>query len=322
MLVIIPGVLLLCYVLAFALISVIAYRQLFRRPMHSLDYSRRRCLEAGEYDAALEELPWETAGLFSPRRNASLALYVLAAQTERSSGTVIVLHGLTWTHYGSFKYASEFITRGWNIVLLDLPGHGASGQGAIPVPSYGYYEKDDLAALVDWTIARFPDGGPRIVIGESLGAATALQYAPLGAPPHAPRQEWKIQGLIADCSYSSLACEVDARLRSFHIPYMLARPVRKLFSFALKRFRGYSLEDASPLAGAVSSPVPMLFIHGAADTYVPASMSALMAEQRQAAAAGPAVLALIPGAAHAKSIVVDRNAWFKAAFDFIKKGEV
>jgi fermentation-respiration switch protein FrsA (DUF1100 family) len=313
------AVLAVLYILALLIIDLTAFRQLFKRPLNTLEYSRRRCLESGEFDPALEELPWETVPVFSPKRNASIAVYALPARKPYAgtpAGTIIVLHGLTWTHYGSFKYAGAFIERGWNAVLVDMSGHGASGAGAIPVPSYGYFEKYDLDAVVDWVLARFPVR-PLVLIGESLGAATVLQYAPLGAPLGAQKETWKIQGIIADCPYSSMAGAVDARLKHFHVPFFLAGPAQKIISSVIRRTRGYALEDASPLEGSLSSPVPMLFIHGAADDYVPAEMSVFMAEKRKEQAAGPVSLVLIDGAAHAKSIVVDPEAWFNAAFEFI-----
>jgi alpha-beta hydrolase superfamily lysophospholipase len=308
------------YILALLIIDRMAFRQLFKRPFNTLEYSRQRCLESGELDPALEELPWEEIRVFSPKRDASIAVYALPAQKNAGSagGTVIVLHGLTWTHYGSFKYAGAFIERGWNAVLMDLGGHGASGAGTIPVPSYGYFEKYDLDAVVDWVLNRFPGGRPLVLIGESLGAATVLQYAALGAPAGAKKEAWKIQGVIADCPYSSMKDAVDRRLKQLHVPFFLAVPARALFSFVIRHTRGYALDDASPLEGALSSPVPMLFIHGDADTYVPAGMSILMAEKRKAAGTGPVSLVLIPGAAHAKSIIVDPDAWFRAAFEFIE----
>ncbi|MDR1429286.1 MAG: alpha/beta fold hydrolase [Spirochaetaceae bacterium] len=317
-----PAVLAFLYVLALIIIALAAFRQLFNRTFHTLEYSRHRCLESGEFDPALEELPWEEVKVFSPKRNAAIAVYALPARNKNAGtgecgGTVIVLHGLTWTHYGSFKYAGAFIERGWNAVLVDMGGHGASGAGNIPVPSYGYFEKYDIDAVLDWTLARFSGEKPFVLIGESLGAATALQYAPLGAPPGATKQEWKIQGIIADCPYSSMADAVDAQLKHLRIPFFLAGPARKFISFVMRHTRGYALEDASPLAGALSSPVPILLIHGDADDYVPSELSRRIAEKRKEKGAGPVSLVLIHGAAHAKSIVVDPGAWFKAAFEFI-----
>jgi fermentation-respiration switch protein FrsA (DUF1100 family) len=310
------------YLLALVIIDLIAWRRLFMRPLHSLEYSRQRCLENGEFERGLESLPWENAFVFSPQRRGRIAVYALKALPEYSgadAGTLIVLHGLTWTHYGSFKYARGFIERGWNVVLMDMGGHGASERGRLPVPAYGYFEKYDLDAVVDWALTRFPGQGPLILAGESLGAATVLQYAPLGAPPRTPREAWKIQGVIADCSYSTMADAVDARLGNIHVPYVLAFPARKLLSLLLKGLWNYALEDASPLNGALSSPVPMLFIHGGEDTYVPFRMSVLMAEKRRAAGTGPAALVIIPGAVHAKSVIVDRETWFREAFDFIRR---
>jgi fermentation-respiration switch protein FrsA (DUF1100 family) len=63
----------------------------------------------------------------------------------------------------------------------------------------------------------------------------------------------------------------------------------------------------------------MLFIHGGDDTYVPVRMSLLMVEKRKEAGTGPVSFVLIHGASHAKSIIVDPDAWFKAAFEFIDR---
>ncbi|MDR1212287.1 MAG: lysophospholipase [Spirochaetaceae bacterium] len=312
----VASVLALLYGLTLLVMARVIFRQLFGRTFHTLEYSRQRCLETGEFDPALEELPWEKVSVFSPKRNAAVAVYALPAQKSAGDGTVIVLHGLTWTHYGSFKYARAFIERNWNAVLVDMSGHGASEKGTIPVPSYGYFEKYDLDAVLDWVLARFPEK-PFVLIGESLGAATALQYAPLGAPPGAGKETWKIQGIIADCPYSSMADAVDARSSYLRIPFFFARPARKLVSFVIRHTRGYALEDASPLAGALSSPVPVLLIHGDADDYVPAELSRRIAEKRKERGAGPVSLVLIHGAPHAKSIITDSETWFKAAFEFI-----
>jgi fermentation-respiration switch protein FrsA (DUF1100 family) len=215
------------------------------------------------------------------------------------------------------KYAAGFIERGWNVVMVDLPGHGDSPDGRFPTPSYGYYEKYDLDAVVDWTRSRFPGVHPLIVAGESMGASTALQYLPLGAPAQAERQTWKIDGVIADCPFTSVWDEGRTLYKRLHIPACIAYPVRALGSLLSKILRGYSSHDASPLKDCLSGPAPVLFIHGAEDHFVPAWMSVRMAEARRETGFTATALAIIDGAGHAKSIIVDKERWYREAFAFI-----
>jgi pimeloyl-ACP methyl ester carboxylesterase len=144
--------------------------------------------------------------------------------SKESAGTAVFVHGITWTRYGMLKYMGPFIDRGWNVLAVDLPGHGDSPRGNRSVPAYGYHEKYDIDAVVDWVRNRFGTNRPVILVGESMGAGTVLQYAPLGAAPGTDPSTWKVQAIIADCPYSSAADELDARLADTGIPRFIAKP--------------------------------------------------------------------------------------------------
>jgi alpha-beta hydrolase superfamily lysophospholipase len=310
----------LIYVVSLLVISCITYLCLCRPRFYSLEETLQRCYKRNEFKPGILELPWEYGTVFSPRRKASLATAALPGTVSPESagaGTVIILHGITWTRYGGMKYAAGFIERGWNVVLFDLGGHGASPAGSLPAPAYGYYERYDLDAVVDWTRSRFPGKGPLVLIGESMGAATVLQYAPLGAPLDRDRRDWKMDVLIADCSYTSLAEELLVCIKSIHIPSFLAYPVRGVVGFFLKRFRGYGLFDAAPQDAVLASAVPVLFIHGKEDNFIPFRMSVRMEERRRQAGFDASGLVLIEGAAHAMSILTDAETWYREVFAFI-----
>jgi alpha-beta hydrolase superfamily lysophospholipase len=265
-----------------------------------------------ELPARLFGLPWETEKVFSPRRNSSLAVWALpgAGGGMAGAGTIILLHGILGDHAEMIKYAQGFIERGWNVVSFDFGGHGGSPEGSLPTPSFGYYEKYDLDAVVDWTAARFPGARPLIVAGESMGAATALQYLPLAG-------DRKIDGVIADCPFTSAAEEAIIIYRLSHIPACIAHPALALGNILIRIFRGYSIYTVSPLKDVLSSPTPVLFIHGGDDHFVPTRMSVRMAEARQQAGLTATALVIIPGAAHTESVRVDRERWFREAFAFI-----
>lgn len=261
-------------------------------------------LAAGDFTPDIAGAPWERHRIASPR---GYALAAIALAGRGSAPTLVFVHGIRMNRASAFKYALPFRERGWNVVAFDLPGHGDSRAPRRVHPGFGFTEKDDLAAVVAWAEARF--GGPVVLAGESMGAATLLQYLPQASPA--------VKAAIADCSYSSLPAELDARLAAWLVPGFLRGPAIAVASGLARVLRGYPLAVASPLAAVAASSVPVLFVHGGDDSYVPVRMSAELAEARGAAGTGPAELVVVPGARHAKSVLVDPDAWFAAAFAFL-----
>lgn len=320
------------WLLSVIIISIRSYILMFRPKFQDLEYCRTWGLEHGEFDQSFLSLPWELVTVHAAHRNALVAVSCLPVQTNADAessavgtnnaaakGIAIFVHGITWTRYGMFKYMGPFIEQGWYVLAVDLPGHGDSPVGSKTVPSYGYHEKYDIDAVVDWARSRFGAELPVILVGESMGAGTVLQYAPLGAPVGSSPKDWKIAAIIADCSYTSAAEELEARLADTGVPRFIAAPVRHTVDWMLRMFRGYGLADPSPKTAVLQSPVPILFIHGEADTYVPTWMSRDMADRRRALQIGPTELVLVPEASHAKSVMVNRELWFSAVFDFLNR---
>ncbi len=320
------------WLLSVIIISIRSYILMFRPKFQDLEYCRTWGLQHGEFDQKFLSLPWELVKIHSVYRDAPVAAVCFAPQQgadagvskagaigTRAPGIAIFIHGITWTRYGMFKYMGPFIEQGWQVLAVDLPGHGDSPVGNKTVPSYGYHEKHDIDAVVDWARSRFGPALPVILVGESMGAGTVLQYAPLGAPVDTKPKDWKIAAIIADCSYTSAAEELEARLADTGIPRFIAAPVRHFADWMLRRFRGYGLADPSPKAAVLNSPVPILFVHGEADTYVPTWMSREMADRRRALKIGPTELLLVPEASHAKSVMINRELWFSAVFGFLNR---
>ena len=214
-------------------------------------------------------------------------LHALYLPVPGSKRTVVLAHGITWTLYGSVKYAAPFYRRGYNILIYDHRNHGKSGGSDT---SFGFYEKDDLKACVDWALARC---GADCVVGthgESMGAATVLQHAAID-----PR----IAFAVADCPYASAREQFAYRLRvEYHLPAWPLLPVASLIT----RLRtGWFFREASPIAVIEKVETPVLFIHGAEDSYIPPDASVRLFERKP----GIKRLYLAPGAEHAQSIAVD-----------------
>jgi pimeloyl-ACP methyl ester carboxylesterase len=187
-------------------------------------------------------------------------------------GTLVYLHGIADNRAGGVGIAKRFGPKGWDVIAYDGRAHGASG-GA--VCTYGVIEKRDLVRALDAVQA------DRVVLfGSSLGAAVALQAAPLD-----PR----IRGVIAQSPFSSL--EEVARDRA---PWF-ATDAEVAQALAIAQAKGgFAPAEASPVAAARDIHVPVLLIHGARDRDTRPEHS----RRIEAALAGPTRLLIVPDAGH------------------------
>ncbi|MBM3125664.1 MAG: alpha/beta hydrolase [Chloroflexi bacterium] len=256
----------------------------------SVEETYRIEIETGKMSEA-EWLSWERQEVVipSPFGYDLFGVYLPLAGADR---TVIIAHGITYTLFGSVKYVNLFRRRGFNVLLYDHRNHGRSGGRW---STFGYYEKHDLAAWMAWAKKQLTDSGILGVMGESFGAAVAIQC--LGETPGA-------DFLVCDCSFSDLTKLLAHRLQvDYHLPAFPLLPLASLWSRVLT---GMAFEDISPLRDVAKIAVPCLFIHGLEDKLTPARMSeALYA----AKTTGIRSLYLAPRADHAMSFSSDPQAY-------------
>ncbi|RYM05005.1 alpha/beta hydrolase [Sporolactobacillus sp. THM7-7] len=217
-----------------------------------------------------EVRPFFTMSAFDAQTKESFAIesphgyrihgYFIPADPPNEKKFMIFCHGVTVNRLASVKYANLFLRRGFNVILFDERRHGKTGG---KTTSYGYYEKDDLAAIVHWVKNRFAGQILLGIHGVSMGAATLLQYAGL--------VEDGADFYIADCPYSDFFRQLHYLLRKdYHLPKWPILPVTQL---VLRLRDGYSLRDVSPLAAVRNISHPVLFIHSEKDAYIPAGMT-------------------------------------------------
>lgn len=226
----------------------------------------------------------------------------IPAEAGETNRTVVFAHGVTSTHSGMLKYADLFLRRGFNVLLYDHRRHGKSEGG---YTSYGFYEKEDLRAAVDWAFERFGKEAVVGAFGESMGAATVLEYA-AGDP--------RCAFVVVDCPYSDFREQLSYRLREeFRLPRY---PLVPLASLWCKLRAGFYLGDASPLRAVPNIRAPIMFVHGLSDDYVRPEMTKALYER--ASGAKGKRLYLAPNAAHAQSLAADRAAYERELDAFLR----
>ena len=212
-------------------------------------------------------------------------LHVELLKSPGSTRYMILSHGYTDTRAGSLKYARFYLEMGFSCIIYDLRGHGENA----PTPTtYGILEAQDLDALIADTHTRYPDLTVLGLHGESLGAATTvsvLRYRP------------DVAFAVADCGFSDIENVLRGGFRSAHLPSALF----DLADVGARLRFGYALRDMRPIDALAENDVPLLFLHGADDTFILPQNSADMA----AATRGAHELYLFEGAGHALSALTD-----------------
>jgi uncharacterized protein len=184
---------------------------------------------------------------------------------KASKDTVILVHDLGGSRWSVLKYADMYLDKGFNVLLYDSRNHGDSGGKNI---TYGYYEKYDLDRWVNWLYTR-NKGGIIGVHGESMGAATALLHSELN------EAKKRVSFYISDSSYSDLEEILSIKLKKdLSIKTKLAANVLMFYADKVNKFRNqFYFKESSPINIIEHISIPVMFIHGDSDNFVPKAMS-------------------------------------------------
>lgn len=249
------------------------------------------------YDSLPKEDVWITS--FD-----GLKLHGTLIRNGESKDLLIQAHGFRSTAKGSFSGSLPyFYGQGLNVLLID---HRAHGQSEGKYITYGIQERLDLR---DWVYFAMETLGTdiRIVLdGISMGATTVLMASALDLPEN-------VRGLIADSGFTSpYDIFVEVLDHTFHAkPF----PILPLCGLMAEYKAGFDFKAASTLDAMAENEIPVLFIHGEEDDFVPIEMS----EANYAACKGEKYFVRIPGAKHGCGYLLDRETCEREMTAFFEK---
>jgi alpha-beta hydrolase superfamily lysophospholipase len=195
--------------------------------------------------------------------------------------TVLYLHGARWSLGGNLFRIARWHRMGFNVLAIDYRGFGRS-DGELPSEALAYA---DAKAAWEELKRREPAQARRFVYGHSLGGAVAIDLA---------AQRTEMAGLIVESSFTSIRDMADTTQYGY-------LPVGLILT---QRF--------DSLAKVPRLTVPVLFVHGAADRWVPPAMS----ERLYAAAPEPKRLLLVEGGGHSNVSGIAFDEYRRAVLEF------
>ncbi len=204
---------------------------------------------------------------------------------DSNGDAVILLHGQGDNRVGMLGVADLLLRHGYAVLLPDSRAQGMSS-GA--VATYGVKEAADMRGWYVWLRHAL---NPRCIdaLGDSMGAAIVLE-ATATVPQFCAAVAESSFSSFREAAYLRLGQEFGAR--PWFGRTLLFPAVETGFLYARLRY-GVDFDRVSPARAAATSHVPILLIHGLADTNLPPYFSERIKANRPDAA-----LWEPPGAGH------------------------
>ncbi len=227
--------------------------------------------------------------------------HILSSEAPRR--LVIAVHGWRGSWSRDFGIVSDFWqSADTTVVYVEQRGQMASGGDYI---TFGLCERYDVIEWVKWAAARFSDL-PIYLCGVSMGASSVLMSSSLGLPD-------RVHGIIADSGFTSPSEIWRYVVRNnLRLPYRL---YERAANRECVRKTGQTADSCSTLTALRDCSVPVLFIHGAEDSFVPLEMT----YRNFSACLAPKRLFVVPGANHCMGYYLDPQGYEREVTNFFQK---
>ena len=209
-----------------------------------------------------------------------------------SKKTLLLMHGYHSVGTNDFGCVGDFyFGLGFNLLVVDQRAHGESEGKYI---TFGVRERYDCIEWIKYLNGVFGEDSDIFLDGISMGAATVLMASGLDLPKN-------VRGIIADCGFTSphdIFCHVLKK--SYHLPPFPLIYTTDLLSRAVA---GFGFREYSTIEAMKKNNVPVIFVHGADDDFVPTRMS----RECYDACTAKKQITIVEGADHGMSYLCDRE---------------
>ena len=222
-------------------------------------------------------------------------------ECESPKRILVAMHGWRSSWGNDFGMISDFWhNSGCTVLYAEQRGHNASGGKYL---GFGMIERYDCLKWIKWVHKNISSTLPIYLAGISMGASTVLMTSSLDLPEN-------VCGILADSGFTS-PHDIWKYVteNNLHLSYKLVSSFadsmcRRKINMGSK---AYSTTDALS-----QTEIPVLFIHGTHDKFVPISMT----YENYLCCNSEKELLIVPGAGHGRSYLVDKERYEQAVLGF------
>lgn len=226
---------------------------------------------------------------------------------ENPKRIIIAMHGWRSTWSQDFGVIAPFwLKHDCAVLFTEQRAQGNSGGDYM---GFGVLERYDCFDWINWVNERTEAKLPIYLGGVSMGASTVLMTAGFDLPDN-------VCGIVADCAFTSPHAIWKHVVESnFHLPYGL---YSRAANDICKRQIYVTADSYSTIEALKRNKIPILFIHGTDDHFVPVEMT----YENYKICTAPRHLLIVPGAEHGMSYLVDQIGYEKAILAFWDKYDI
>lgn len=251
---------------------------LFCVSQYMLSYSLQPTCEAYDEESTLirkaKEYPWQKDWIDSLRECRGLhELRIISQQNGTAlhaiympavvpnSKTALMVHGYGCCSLDMIHIAYIYHhVLGMNVLMPDLYGHGESMGDHV---NMGWLDRLDVLQWVTVADSLYGGNTQMVMHGISMGGATVMMASGEQVPTC-------VRAYVDDCGYTSVWDEFAGELRArFSLPTF---PLMYTTSWLCRQRYGWDFREANSMKQLAHCCLPMLFIHGDKDTFVPTRM--------------------------------------------------
>ena len=190
---------------------------------------------------------------------------------------------------------------GHNVLLVD---QRAAGRSEGHIISFGVNESRDCADWISFVINNINPEAKIVISGVSMGASTVLIAAGRELPEN-------VVGVLADCGFTSAKAEIKKVMKDMKLPSDLIYPFARLGGIL---FGGFDVDSVSSIESVKKARVPIIFLHGEGDEFVPCYMS----RENYEACVSEKKLVTFPRAGHGLSYPADPERYLIEGREFFR----
>ncbi|WP_415606273.1 alpha/beta hydrolase [Liquorilactobacillus hordei] len=195
----------------------------------------------------------------SARQDLKLSAAYIPAKNETNK-TIIVAHGYQENHKDMASYIRMFHELGYNVLAPDDRGAGQSQGKYI---GFGWPDRLDYVKWIKQVIAKNGKNSEIGLFGVSMGGATVMMVSGEKLPK-------QVKAIVEDAGYSSIEDELTYELKArFNLP---KEPLITTAAWYTNVAAGFNFKEGSSVKQLHKNKLPIYFIHGGKDTFVPTKM--------------------------------------------------